>query len=131
MSLLERSFYGNSWESWLVAVAITAATFVGLWLVGRLVRGRMSKLAARTATGLDDMVVHVLGATKRLFYIVLALYAAALSLALPDSIATLLDRFVVIALVIQGGVWASAALDSSNTKRTSTGLATVRMTTGN
>ncbi|MFQ5679249.1 MAG: mechanosensitive ion channel family protein [Gemmatimonadota bacterium] len=110
MTVLERTFYGNTLEAWLVAAAFFAGVLVALWLVDRIVTSRLTKLAKRTRTGLDDLVAHVLGTTKVLLFLFLALYFASLRLSLSAGTRTVLDRVVVIALLLQVGVWASAAL---------------------
>ena len=112
MSVLEGAFLGNSVEEWAIALAVLVAVVIGLRLAQRFLTWRVGKLAARTETQVDDLIADVMGRTKLLFLVAVGLFAAGLTLQLPDPLDTILGRVVVIALVIQGGLWTSAAIRS-------------------
>lgn len=110
MSVLERTFLGNTLQEWAIAALVFAVLLVGLRLLQRFVTWRVAKLAERTPTRLDDLIVRVLRQTKLIFLLVVALYFSSFPLTLAGEGRTLLTRVVVIALLIQGGLWASAAI---------------------
>ncbi len=112
MSVLQDAFFGNTVQQWLVAAAVLVGVAAGLRLAQRFLAWRLGKLATRTATQVDDLIAEVLGRTKLLFSVAVALYFAGLTLDLPAEVQTLLLRIVVIGLVIQGGIWTSAAIRS-------------------
>ncbi len=97
-------------DQWLVAVAVLAATVMVLrtvqWLVGR----QLSRLVEKTDTKWDDHFVRAIGKTKFLFLCALGLYAASLTLELKAPSATFMNRFVVISLIVQGGLWLGVVL---------------------
>lgn len=95
---------------WLVAVAIAVVTFLVLRLVVRLASRRLARLAAHTSTPIDDGVVSVIGKTSWWLLLVVALFAGSLVIELPGRARTLLNNALVLALLLQLGIWASTAL---------------------
>jgi len=107
---LDRVFYGNSVGAWLAAVGVLLVSVLAIRIVEKTALSRLSRLATRTATGVDDIFAHVLGRTRAPLVIVVAVFVASLSLALDPALQQVLQRAAVIALVVQGGLWASAAV---------------------
>lgn len=112
MSFLERTFFGNTVQAWLVAAGVTAASLGVLWLTKRFVLWRVSALAERTTNQWDDVLLDALQQTRTVFLLIVALYVGSLALVLPSNVALLLERVAVIALVIQGGLWSATAITS-------------------
>ncbi|MFQ6045789.1 MAG: mechanosensitive ion channel family protein [Gemmatimonadales bacterium] len=110
MGILEYSLYGNTVQSWAVAVLVALLAAALLRLVERLVKTRLGGLAERTATTWDDLLAHTLSNTKRLFYLIVAIYVATLVLVLPAEVQAIADRVVVLALLVQGGIWVTSAV---------------------
>ncbi len=108
--ILDQIFFGNSVTGWLSALGIFAACFVGLKILLRFLSHRLSKLAERTATNLDDLIVAVLRKTRSWFLLLLALQPALTALTLAAPVQRLADAAFVLALLVQGGIWASCAL---------------------
>lgn len=108
MDFLETVYWGNTAQSWLIAVAIAMASFAVLKIVQRMAISRLSKLAAKTATQVDDLVVSVIKQTKLLILLVASAYVASYSIILKPSVEALWQKAVVIVLIIQGGLWAGA-----------------------
>lgn len=107
---VDQIFYHNTLRQWLVAAGILAATVIGLWLLQRFALGRFAKFAETTRTGLDDLVAETLGRTKFVLLVVIAIFLASVSLTLDPQLVLVLRRAAAIAVVVQGGVWASAAI---------------------
>lgn len=108
MSALRYLYENNSAEDALTALAIAAAVFAVLWLVRRLLLGRLRALAGRTVTRLDDVAADVVGTTHGLTLLLAAVYVGAHQLEL-GRFETRLDQLMMIALTIQGGAWLSQA----------------------
>ncbi len=108
--MLDQTFYGNTVQAWLIALAITAVTFLALRVVERVIVARLKKLTARTKTRWDDLVVHSLQNTKLLFLFVVAVLAGSTAVTLPSRVDGILRSVTVIALLVQAGIWASSAL---------------------
>ena len=102
--------YDNTLGQWLVAAGILAVALSVLWLLERFALGRFAKFARTTHTGIDDLVAEVLGRTKFGLFAVVAVLLASLSLTVDARIALVLRRAAAIAIVVQCGVWASAAI---------------------
>ncbi len=107
---LDRVFYGNTLGQWSIAGGILAVSALGLWLIERYALRGLTRFARTTQTRLDDLVAHVLAQTKFGLTLVVAVFAASLSLQLAAQGALVLRRAAAIAVVIQCGVWASAAI---------------------
>ncbi len=137
MSFLETIFYGNSLQAWLLAAVVLVGTLGFLaalerFLGWRIRRARASaerppeKTDAERADGpaeeepspaarlgVNDLLAHLLARTKPLFLLVVAVYAASLFLVLPERTHAVLTHAAVIALLLQGGIWASATITFS------------------
>jgi len=103
--LLAHRFLGQSLLTWALAVL----TFVGSYVLVRsalVVGGRkLEKIAVRTATGFDDIILAVLKGTGRYSCFVLSLYLASRHLELKPGTEKFLHVLVVLAVTIQLGVW--------------------------
>jgi small-conductance mechanosensitive channel len=81
-----------------------------LYLLRFIAMRRLSTLAERTETRWDDGAVQVLKRTNALFLLLVALFAGATLVQLPEGLRTTLNQFLVIALIVQGGIWINAAI---------------------
>jgi len=111
MSFLQREFLSNSLQTWIIAVALGLAAAAALRIGTRVGISRLTKVAERTATYWDDVIVEALGATKSLFLLIVAAFIATLVLTLPPTWETVVQRVAAVALILQGGLWAIAGLD--------------------
>ena len=111
--MLDATYWGNSVQSYLVA----AGVLLGILLVVRVARAiivkRVGRMASRTETRLDDIVVGMVSATKTWLTLIVALYAASLFLVLPAELAAKVHTAAVIALLVQIGVWSTAAIGAT------------------
>ncbi len=107
--ILTRMFLGSSVEDWLIALAIFAGVLVGQLLVRWVLVKRVGALAKRTVTDLDDLAVDLLGRTKVLFMVAIALAAASYSLATPPA-PELVRAFIVFALFVQSVIWGNGLI---------------------
>ena len=109
MRWLERSLLAG--VPLLTAVGTVLLVFFGLLLVRRLLVRRGAKLAARTPNQVDDLLVDLAGRTRSLLIAVMAVYAGSFALEPPPRIATALKVAMVLAVVLQAGLWVSAVID--------------------
>jgi len=110
-SALDHTFLGNPVLRWLIALGAAVLAFVVLRIARALVVTRIGKLARKTATGWDDLAVHVLSRTRSLAMAVIAVYAGANFVALPTQAMRILGAATAVALLLQGGLWVHAGLD--------------------
>jgi small-conductance mechanosensitive channel len=111
--MLEATYWGNSVRSYLVAAGILLAILLVVWIARAIIVKRVGGVARRTETRLDDIVVGVVTATKMWLTLIVALYAASLFLVLPADLAAKIHTAAVIALLVQIGVWATAAIGAT------------------
>jgi small-conductance mechanosensitive channel len=109
MLWLDQPLLGNSMKMWMAAVLVTAATFLVLSLVKRIVASRLRSLSARTATKLDDIITDMLAKTHVLFCLAVSVLAGSMLLDLGPR-AGFVQKAVVVAALIQGGLWGSVFL---------------------
>jgi small-conductance mechanosensitive channel len=103
-------YFDNALSQWLIAAGIFAFSALGLWVLGRFALARFAVFAGRTNTRLDDAIAAVLGHTRVLLLIIIAAFFASIWLTLEPHVALVLRRAAAIAIVIQCGIWAGAAI---------------------
>lgn len=108
--ILDQPLFGNTVAAWASALGIFVLCFAGLKLLQRLLINRLSRLAERTKTELDDLIVDLLRKTRSWFLLVLALQPVLPALVIPASAQRFLDAVFILVLLLQGGLWASSAL---------------------
>lgn len=110
MTLLDRTWLGNSAGDWMLALAIAAATGFVLYLLRGLVARRLAALATRTDTAVDDVLADLVARTHLLFLLVLGIALAAQFLELPARPARAVNSMIVIALLLQAALWGNRAI---------------------
>jgi small-conductance mechanosensitive channel len=108
---LDRTFAGSSLMAWLWAAGTLAAVVLGLWLVKVFVLRRLDKIAGRTKTRADDLVVILLRRTRFMLVAWLAITIALRILTIPESGRELLGHIAVLAFLLQLGIWANGAIE--------------------
>ncbi|MCA9517322.1 MAG: mechanosensitive ion channel family protein [Myxococcales bacterium] len=101
---------GQPLSRWAVALGVTLVSLAVLVFFKKLVTGRFAKLASRTKTNLDDIVVGTLESTRLWFYVVAALFIGSIPLALSPEANQVLRRVAALCLLFQIGLWARTAL---------------------
>jgi small-conductance mechanosensitive channel len=110
LEFLNNTYLGNSVQTWLIAAAVAAAVLVVLRLVRRILVRRLSALAERTGTDIDDLAVDLVGMTKFFFPLFIALYIGSRPLAMTPAMDRVLGAAMVIALLIQLALWGNAVI---------------------
>jgi small-conductance mechanosensitive channel len=110
MEILDITYYGNTFQNWGIGVLAGIATLIILRIFKQVVLRRLGDLAKRTTTEWDDLVTNVLLRTRALFLLVIAIYTGSMTLTLTGQVRGILTSITAIALLIQGGIWLSAAV---------------------
>lgn len=110
MEFLDRVFFDNSVRQWLWAIGLGVVSFVVVRVLLALIRGRLARLAERTANEWDDIIVSALSSTKGALVLGIALCISARTLTLGAAVDRTLEVLAVLFLLIQGGIWISAVL---------------------
>ena len=109
-AILDFRFMENTGEQWLMAAGVALLFYIVFFIVKPVVRARLSRLAERTETHWDDAVLELLANTKSLALLIFALFFGSLVLTLTDKVRTIIVSVTLIALILQGGLWASQLL---------------------
>ena len=110
MDLLDYPVMGNPLQTWLLALAAAVAAVALLVLVNSVIIKRFKRFATGTATYTDDIVVEVLEATRVWFLAALAIWTGSLVLLLPAAVDELVVEGIGVAVILQIGLWAAAAV---------------------
>jgi small-conductance mechanosensitive channel len=95
----------------LIALGIAAAIFLVLLSAREIVVRRLGKVAEKTATGVDDLLVALARRTQLLVIAVTALYAGSLYLRIQPVQERTVRGVAEVALFLQIALWASVAID--------------------
>lgn len=93
---------------WAAILALSLLTV--LRLARDVVANRLAKIAARTGTTLDDHAADMLKRTRFFFIVVISVYAGSLLLDLPPKTATFIRAVMVVAVVLQVGLWLTSLI---------------------
>jgi len=110
MKLLERVILGNSATDWLIALGIAFGIAVAALYTRRVLIAHLGKMVRATPTPLDDLLVDVLRGTRRLFLILIALYAGMQYLTLPPRADRIIAGTAVTVLLLQVALWSNRAI---------------------
>jgi len=113
MDVLDTVFFGNTVSGWLAGLGVAVSFLVVVEIV-RLALGRqLRRLTEASDTLAWDALLAVLRQRQSLFLAIIAVFLGSLVLDLPDRGQRLIHLVAVVALLIQSGLWASAALRAS------------------
>jgi small-conductance mechanosensitive channel len=110
--ILETTLLGNTVQTWAIGVALTLGISLALGVAVRWVAARFRSLSERTRTTADDLLVDLLGRTRTFFYAAIGAYFGIKPLALSENVDTIINHLVVVLILVQGGLWANAAVSS-------------------
>ncbi|HSG39624.1 MAG TPA: mechanosensitive ion channel family protein [Thermoanaerobaculia bacterium] len=96
---------------WLIAAGIALLVFLGILLLKRLAASRLGRMAERTATGLDDLVLGLARRTYSWLVAIPSAYLGGLYLDLPPRTSVVLKSAAFVAVLLQVALWSSIAVD--------------------
>ena len=105
MEVFERTVLGNPVEAWILAGTIAGSAFAIFLLLKALLVSVVGRVAARTATRFDDVVVEVLRATRWWFLAALALFSGASAITLPTRGVLAVHAATAVIVLLQAGLW--------------------------
>jgi len=83
---LQKTFWNNTMENYLIALGIFLGIFIVLKLFDCIAIHRLEKLAKKSKTTWDDLIIEFLKEINWFFYLVLALYIGMRTLTLPETV---------------------------------------------
>lgn len=108
---LDQRFLDNSVRAWAIAIAVAVAAFFVLLLIRRLLLGRLSAIAKRTTTELDDILVEIVARTRPYFLAAAAAVFGSRFLVLPATTDVYVGGAFALVLLVQCGMWGATAVD--------------------
>jgi small-conductance mechanosensitive channel len=110
LQAVDGRFFGNTLSAWIAAGVTLVLTVVVLQAARSLLVRRLTKLAERTKTDVDDFAVDLIGRTRFFFIVVLALSAATRTLVLPSAVQSAVRVITWIAILMQIGTWGGSLI---------------------
>lgn len=110
MEILDTVYLGNSIRQWAVALGAMVAAIAALRVVRAVLVNRLTALSKRTSTDWDDILAAALAKTRFLFVLVVGIVAGMQLLELPERVRAAAGSVLVIAGLVQAGIWASTIL---------------------
>ena len=115
MEILEWTYYGNTLRTWSFALFVTAVIFLTLRAVQTAIGHQLRRRRARSGDvgvegGLSAVGQSAVDRTRPLFLLILSGFLATRLLYIPAELARVLTGVVVLALVVQAGVWGNAVI---------------------
>lgn len=127
---LDKQLLGEPARDWIMALAIVLAVLLALALIKRIVVSRVSRLASRTETRVDDFFVEMVRRTRWLLVLFPVLFLASVSLNVP-RLQGYLRTAAILAFLLQLALWALVAInfwmESHRKRRTEADAASVTM----
>lgn len=105
------TFLGVGLFDWLFAGVTALVVFAFLLLLKRVAVRFLSRLAGKTATGADDLVLELAGRTRTLLLLVPSIYGGFLTLNAFPEVEGFLRGATVLAVLLQVALWASVAIN--------------------
>jgi small-conductance mechanosensitive channel len=112
MEMMDGALLGNPISQWLIALGAGVLAVIVLRGIQAVVRGRIARLAGRTGTRWDDHIVHVIGSTRLLFWVVVGVWVGANFLDLAAGAERWVRIVFIITLLLQTGLWVGALINS-------------------
>lgn len=109
--ILDRRWYGNSLHAWLIAMAAVLIAVLVLSILRRVLVARLGKIAQRTTTQVDDLVVELVRRTRWYFIVAVAIEFGTRFITLRSRVDARVGRAVLLFVVIQIGVWGNGVVD--------------------
>jgi small-conductance mechanosensitive channel len=116
MGWLDREIYGNAAGAWLLSIALVVLAWMLLWVARLAIGARLSRLATRTTTSLDDLAADLIARTHGAVVVVIALASGGLLLRLPPGVNAGLRLAAGWALVLQLGLWGNSLITFGTTR---------------
>ena len=110
MPELTNVFFGNDIQTWLTALGIAVAALIVLRLVEQVLIVRVQRIAKKTDTIIDDVIIGALRKTKLTYLVIVSVYLGGVVLTLPETVRSIDWRILMVATWLQLGVWLSTGL---------------------
>jgi len=111
LEIIQKPILGNHVGAWALALLVGIATFIAIRLAVRSLTRRLSARAEKQGSKILGFLAEVLGRTSWFTIFLAAVVAATQFLQLPGHLPALLHSLLVVAALLQGGLWATLMLE--------------------
>jgi small-conductance mechanosensitive channel len=108
---LDRPILGNNLGHWVLAFGVTVLAYIAIRIVVRSVARRLAGRAEKQGSRILGFLSEIVRRTSFFTVLLAALVAGTQFVELPGQIATLLRHLLVVAALLQGGLWAALLLE--------------------
>ena len=98
---LTYTIWGNSVAEYVDVLLYFVGVLIVLFILQKFIMAKITRLAEKTSTDIDDTVVEFIHSIKPRLYIILAFYFTLRTLNLNDIVQNILDVIVIIIIVFQ------------------------------
>jgi len=110
MEFLSIVIFDNTIQTWLLVIFVSAILFLLFCVTRKVLVNRAGKIAAKTATDLDDFLCELLEELRNFFLLGLAILLGTRPLTLPDTVHQVIRVTFVVLALLQCGFLASKLL---------------------
>ncbi len=111
MTFLGNIFFGNTMQTWLIALCAVFVTFLSLILIQKIITRHLSGPAKCTGTPIDDLLRAVFSQTKIFFLFIVSIYIGSNFLVLPLNILKIWNKLVFVVVIIQIAFWVGSGIN--------------------
>ena len=105
MKLTDWIFYENTFQGWLTGLVVLLVMVLVLRLVKGVLTRRLTLLAQKTRTTIDDVLAELSAKTKFFFLATISIYLASLALVLPPGVNDAIQKILILATLLQAAIW--------------------------
>jgi small-conductance mechanosensitive channel len=110
MGIFERTLWGNTLVTWLLALVVAVLAFLVLTILKRTMSRPVRAWVKRTQTDLDDLVIRLFDRTWYLFLAAVSIYAGSFVLVLPE-IEGVLRTVMMTLFLAQVALWGTGVIN--------------------
>jgi small-conductance mechanosensitive channel len=110
LGAVEGLLLGNSPSEWLIAFAFALAVWGALWVLRKLIASRYQGYAGAQNPTVVRLLAYLIGNTKQILFLAIAIFAAQEWLTLPPKIEHVVSNIVLLLILLQVGLWAGRSV---------------------
>lgn len=112
------NIFGNISDPYIAGAVTFLVLLVAFKLFEKIILLRLKKMAKRSATDVDDVLVRIVGSLKPPFYLIVALWFSLQLVDLGSLVGSVVDVLAIVAVVYQGTHSAQILIDYVVSKKT-------------
>jgi small-conductance mechanosensitive channel len=108
--LLDKILFHNTLRDWTIAILAAIFLLVALRILKTIIYKQTSKIAHKTETDWDDLVVELINKINYVFLFIISVYFGSCLLSLPKNISSVINKLTGIIILFQVVILASYAV---------------------